>query len=64
VPTSRFGRRLLLGVFVLGLVGDVLGYWGSTGEELTTLTGVGFGLVEVPALFLMIPAAVSYGLGG
>ena len=34
-PTYRFGRRLLLDAFVLGLVGDVLGYWGGTGEKLT-----------------------------
>ncbi len=35
----------------------------GTGEELTTLTGVGFGLIEVPAMLLMVPAVVSYGLG-
>ncbi len=60
---TRVGRRLLLGAFGLGLFGDVLAYWGGTGEELTTLTGVGFSLIEVPAMLLMVAAAVSYGLG-
>ena len=60
---TRVGRRLLLGAFGLGLLGDVLAYWGGTGEELTTLTSVGFGLIEIPAMLLMVAAAVCYGLG-
>lgn len=60
---TRVGRRLLFVAFGLGLLGDVLAYWGGTGDELTTLTGVGFGLIEVPAMLLMVPAVVSYGLG-
>ncbi|MDQ3579860.1 MAG: hypothetical protein M3443_20140, partial [Actinomycetota bacterium] len=60
---TRVGRRLLLVAFGLGLIGDVLAYWGGTGEELTTLTSVGFGLIEVPAMLLMVAAAVCYGLG-
>lgn len=60
---TRWGRRLLLIAICVGLVGDVLAYWGGTGSELTTLTSVGFGLVEIPGLLLMVAAMVLYGVG-
>jgi hypothetical protein len=60
---ARVGRRLLLVGFSVGLVGDVLAYWGGTGDELTTLTGIGFALIESPAMLLMTVAMVIYGLG-
>ena len=33
---TRVGRRLLLAGVVVGLIGDVIAYWGGTGDELTT----------------------------
>lgn len=60
---TRWGRRLLLAAIGLGLVGDVLAYWGGRGSELTTLTSVGFGLLEIPGLLLMVAAMIVYGVG-
>lgn len=60
---ARVGRLLFLVAVGLGLVGDVLAYWGGSGPELTTLTSVGFGLVETPGLLLMVAAMVVYGVG-
>lgn len=60
---TRWGRRLLLAGIGLGLVGDVLAYWGGTGSELTTLTAIGFSLVEVPGLLLLVAALLGYGVG-
>ena len=57
------GRRLLLVAFVVGLLGDVVAYWGGTDEELTPITSIGFGLVETPALLVMTAAVVIYGVG-
>jgi hypothetical protein len=62
-PLARVGRRLLLIALAAGLLGDVLAYWGGTGEELTTLTGIGFALIETPAMLLMTGAVVVYGVG-
>lgn len=60
---SRIGRRLLLVGWLVGLVGDVLGYWSGRGDELTTLTSLGFGLLELPAMLLLLVSSVVYGLG-
>lgn len=60
---THWGRRLLLAAIGLGLVGDVLAYWGGRGSELTTLTSIGFGLIEIPGLLLMLAAMVVYGIG-
>lgn len=60
---TRWGRLLLLVAIGLGLVGDVLAYWGGTGSELTTLTVIGFALLETPGLLLMVAAMVVYGVG-
>lgn len=57
------GRRLLLVAFAVGFVGDVLAYWGGTGEDLTTLTGIGFVLIETPALLALTLAMPIYGVG-
>jgi hypothetical protein len=59
---TRVGRRLLLAGIVLGLVGDALAYWGGT-NGLTRLSGIGFGLVESPALLAITAALVVYGIG-
>jgi hypothetical protein len=57
-------RRLLVVFLALGLAGDVLAYWGGTDQpDLTTLTSIGFGLVEIPALLLTVIALVVYGIG-
>ena len=60
---TRVGRRLLLAGVVVGLIGDVIAYWGGTGDELTTLSGIGFGLVESPALLVVTVAMIVYGIG-
>jgi hypothetical protein len=59
---TRVGRRLLLAGIVVGLIGDVIAYWGGT-DQLTTLSGVGFGLVESPALLVVTAAMIVYGIG-
>jgi hypothetical protein len=61
--TSRLSRRVLRIAVVVGLIGDVLAYWGGKGDELSTLTGIGFGLVETPALLVLVLAMVVYGIG-
>ena len=60
---SRIGRRLLLIAFALGLVGDLVGYWGGWGGEVTTVTDIGFVALELPALVLMAVSMLIYGLG-
>lgn len=61
---SRVGRRLLLGGFAVGLVGDLLGYWSGWGStEMGTLTGIGFVALEVPAMLAMLVGCVVLGLG-
>jgi hypothetical protein len=44
-------------------IGDVLAYWGGSGDELSMLTVIGFGFVELPALLLLVLAMVVYGVG-
>jgi hypothetical protein len=61
--TSRVGRRALLAAVVVGLIGDVLAYWGGSGDELSMLTVIGFGFVELPALLVLILAMVVYAVG-
>jgi len=61
--TSRVSRRVLLAAVVFGLIGDVLGYWGGRGDELTTLTVIEFAFVESPALLVLVLAMVVYGVG-
>lgn len=58
---ARIGWWMLAAGMVAGLVGDLLGYWGGTGEELTELTGIGFVLLELPSLLLM---TVGLGVAG
>ena len=61
---SRVGRRLLLGGFAVGLVGDLLGYWSGWGSaEMGTLTNIGFVALEVPAMLAMLVGCVVLGLG-
>ena len=61
---SRVGRRLLLGGFAVGLVGDLLGYWSGWGSSETgTLTNLGFLALEVPAMLAMLVGTVVLGLG-
>ena len=61
---SRVGRRVLLGAFAVGLVGDLLGYWSGWGSsEMGTLTDIGFVALEIPAMLAMIVGCVVLGLG-
>lgn len=61
---SRLGKRLLIIAFALGLVGDVVGYWGGWGsDEMTLLTDIGFVALEVPAMLLMLVSLVVLGFG-
>ena len=61
---SRVGRRVLLGAFAVGLVGDLLGYWSGWGStELGTLTSIGFVALEMPAMLAMLVGCVVLGLG-
>ena len=61
---SRVGRRVLLGAFAVGLVGDLLGYWSGWGStEMGTLTDIGFVALEVPAMLAMLVGCVVLGLG-
>jgi hypothetical protein len=61
--TSRVSRRVLLAAVLVGLIGDVLAYWGGRGDELSMLTVIGFGFVELPALLVLVLAMVVYGVG-
>ena len=58
---ARAGWWMLVGGMVVGLVGDLIGYWGGTGEELTNLTGMGFVLLELPSLLVL---AIGLGVAG
>ena len=60
---SRAGRRMFVIAFAVGLVGDLLGYWSGTGEEMTSLTEIGFIVLEVPAMLLMVVALGVSGSG-
>ena len=61
---SRAGRRVLLGAFAVGLVGDLLGYWSGWGStEMGTLTDIGFVALEVPAMLAMLVGCIVLGLG-
>jgi hypothetical protein len=61
---SRVGRRVLLGAFAVGLVGDLLGYWSGWGStEMGTLTSIGFVALEMPAMLAMLVGCVVLGLG-
>ncbi len=61
---SRVGRRVLLGAFAVGLVGDLLGYWSGWGSsEMGTLTNIGFVALEMPAMLAMLVGCVVLGLG-
>ena len=62
--TARVGRRLLLGAMAVGLVGDLLAYWGGWGHvETTPLSGTGFVLLELPSLLVMTIGLGVAGLG-
>ncbi len=61
---SRVGLGLLRVVLVVGLAGDVAGYWGGWGSpEMTPVTGWAFSFVEVWALLLLPVALVVLGIG-
>ena len=58
------GRRLLLAAFAAGMIGDFLAYWGGTnGDEFSTVSTVGYILLEFPAMLVMTPASIAYGVG-
>jgi hypothetical protein len=60
----QVGRRLLLVAFGAGLIGDFLAYWGGTNsDDFSTVTAVGYILFEFPAILVMAPATVVYGVG-
>jgi hypothetical protein len=61
---ARVGRLMLLGALLVGLVGDVLGYWGGWGHaDMTTLTSIGFIAFELPAMLVMVIGLVVTGIG-
>ena len=61
---SRVGRRMLQLVLVVGLVADVVGYWGGWGSpEMTAVTGYAFSFAEIWALLLLPVALVVLGVG-
>ena len=61
---SRVGRGSLLAGFLVGLVGDLLGYWSGWGStEMGTLTDIGFVALEIPAMLAMLVGCVLLGLG-
>ncbi len=57
---ARTGRWMLAGGMAIGLVGDLLGYWGGT-DDRTDLSGIGFVLLELPALLVM---TIGLGVAG
>ena len=60
---SVIGRRLLLIGWVVGLVGDVVAYWGGAGDEMTLATDVGFLAIEVPAVLTLVVSLGVLGFG-
>ena len=61
---ARLGRGLLVVALAVGLVGDLLAYWGGTDQsDFTMVSSIGFGLIEIPALLLTVVGMVVYGLG-
>lgn len=61
---ARGGRRLLVAALGLGLVGDLLAYWGGTDQsDFTLVSSIGFGLIEIPALLLTVVGMLVYGVG-
>lgn len=60
---SRVGRRILLGALVVGLAGDLMGYWGGAGGEMTLWSTVGFLGLEAPAMLAMLVSMAVLGFG-
>jgi hypothetical protein len=60
---GRVGRRILLGAFVVGLAGNLMGYWGGAGDEITLLSTVGFLGLEAPAMLAMLVSMAVLGFG-
>ena len=60
---SVVGRRLLLIAWTVGLVGDVVAYWGGAGEEMTLATDIGFLALEVPAMLTLVVSLGVLGFG-
>jgi hypothetical protein len=55
-------RIALLGATAVAGIGDLISYWGGRNGEMSSLTGIGFGLVESPGLLLMLASMVAYGV--
>jgi hypothetical protein len=47
----------------VAMSGDVLAYCGGSRDELSMLTVIGFGFVELPALLVLVLAMVVYWVG-
>jgi hypothetical protein len=59
----RVARRTLLGAFVVGLAGNLVGYWGGAGDEMTLCSTVGFLGLEAPAMLAMLASMAVLGFG-
>lgn len=60
---SRVGRRLFVLAWIVGLVGDVIAYWGGAGSEMTLATDIGFLALEVPAMLTLVVSLGVLGFG-